>query len=418
MFKTGELLKHKIRRYVIPTVAIVVLMAIALVVCAAVAGKTVYIYDGDIVTNFKTGKVTVGEVLAEAEMIPGEFDLVEPSVETEIWAGMEIHITRAIPLTLIDGGQSREVYTLSKTVDELLRQEGITCVGFDTVEPAPETPIERGMTVSVLRSKTIQFIADGVTQPVSTLTNTVQEVLGAMGISLDEDDFTEPSMDTPLSEGMEVRLVRVEKKMVEEYETVGYTIEEKYTSALTKGNSRVTQYGKNGVRTHVYSVVFYDGAEAARELISSDITKEPVKKIVEKGTAKPKVSSTPSAASSGGGTAVTAKGENFTYKRKLTCTATAYDLSYESCGKYPGQRGYGITASGMQAAYGVIAVDPSVIPLGTRLYVEAADGSWTYGYCVAGDTGSGVYGNKVDLFFNTRQEVLNFGRRTATVYIL
>jgi len=426
MFKTGELLKRKIRRYVVPTVAMVVLAAITLVVCAAVSGKVVYIYDGDVVTNLKTAKFTVGEALEEAEIIPGEFDVVDPSADTAIENGMEIHITRAIPISLTDGGQTREVYTLSQTVADVLKEQGITYAGFDTVSPAPEMPVARGMCIDVRRSKTIMYTGDGETLPVSTLMNTVGEMMVALGVSMDENDFTEPSMDTALYEGLEVRLVRVEAITVTEEETVGYTIEEKNTSALTKGKTRVAQNGKNGVRTNTYSVVMHNGEEVSRELVSSEITREPVKKIVEKGTAAPKAapkktgssSSTSSAASYGGGTASTAKGENFTYKKLIVCTATAYDLSYESCGKNPGDPYYGITASGMKAGPGVIAVDPSVIPLGTRLYVEAADGSWTYGYCVAGDTGSGIYGNRVDLFFNTRQEVRNFGRRTANVYVL
>ena len=73
--------------------------------------------------------------------------------------------------------------------------------------------------------------------------------------------------------------------------------------------------------------------------------------------------------------------------------ASAYDLSYESCGKNPGDRGYGITASGMQARYGVIAVDPSVIPLGTKLYIECPNGGWVYGEAIAGDTGGAIKGN-------------------------
>ena len=114
----------------------------------------------------------------------------------------------------------------------------------------------------------------------------------------------------------------------------------------------------------------------------------------------------------------TNSGKNFSYSNVLTCSATAYDLSYESCGKRPGDPNYGITASGMKAQYGVVAVDPSVIPLGTKLYIESTDGSWAYGYCVAGDTGGGINGNRVDLFFNSRSEALQFGRRQVRVYIL
>ncbi len=417
MSKTRELLTRKIRRFLIPVLAVVVLAAITLVVCAATVGKIVHIYDGEIVTNVKTGQATVLEALEEAEIILGEFDKVEPERNAPIKAGMDIHITRAFPMSLTDGAESREIYSLAETVGDVLKEQKITLLGFDTVTPAPETPVFAGMSIVVQRSKTISLMMDGVVQPVSTLTNTVEEVLAAMEITLDENDFTEPELSTPLSEGLEVRLVRVEEKTVTEKETVGYTIEERNSSSLSKGSTRIVQAGRNGVRTKVYSVVLYDGEEASRTLVSSDITKQPVKKIVERGTAAPKKSA-PSAVQSSGGTASTAKGENFAYRQKITCTATAYDLSYESCGKSPGHPGYGITASGMQAAYGVIAVDPSVIPLGTQLYVEAADGSWTYGYCVAGDTGSGIRGNRIDLFFPTRTESKNFGRRTATVYVL
>ncbi len=420
MYQTGELPKRKIMRYLIPVIAMVVLAAITIVVCAAVSGKVVHIFDGDSVTDTRTGKATVGEALAEAEIILGEFDLVSPSIETAIEADMEIRITRALPLTITDGGQTREVHTLSKTVADVIREQNIICEGFDTVSPAPETEIVSGMSIRVLRSKNILYTADGTTQTLSTLTENVGEFIAALGVTMGEEDFTEPALDTALYEGQEVRLVRVTRKTVKETEEVGYTVEEKNTASLTKGTSRVAQTGKNGVRTNTYEALLHDGEEVSRTLVSSEITREPVKRIVEKGTAAPKktTTNTSSSATYGGGTASTAKGENFTYKKMLVCTATAYDLSYESCGKTPDHPYYGITASGMKAGYGVIAVDPSVIPLGTRLYVEATDGSWTYGYCVAGDTGSGIYGNKVDLFFPTRQEVKNFGRRQANVYIL
>lgn len=427
MFKTGELSKQKIRRFVLPIIALIVLAAITAIVCAAVLGKVVYIHDGETVTTFKTAKLTVGEALEEAEIIPGEFDVVDPALDAKIEVGMEIYITRAIPLTLTVDGVSEEVHTFSKTVEALLAERQISCVGFDTVLPPAETEITSGMEIVVNHSKNITFTWDGKTEIVSTLTNSVREMVAAMDLTLSEDDFTEPALDTPLSDGLEARLVRVTKETVTDTEEVGYEIEEKTTSSLVKGKTRIAQAGKNGVRTNTYSVVLHDGEEVSRELVSSEITKKPVNKIIEKGTAakttpkatpKPTAKSSSSSSSSSGGTVQTAKGENFTYKKKITCTAYAYDLTYESCGKRPGDPYYGITASGMKAGPGVIAVDPSVIPLGTRLYVEAVDGSWTYGYCVAGDTGSGIYGNRIDLFFNTPAEVRSFGVRKATVYIL
>ena len=95
-------------------------------------------------------------------------------------------------------------------------------------------------------------------------------------------------------------------------------------------------------------------------------------------------------------------------------TATAYSKNLSENG------GNKKTAYGLAPKRGIVAVDPSVIPLGTRLYIESADGgkSWVYGYCVAGDTGSAIKGNKVDLCMDTERECINFGRRSAVVYIL
>lgn len=76
------------------------------------------------------------------------------------------------------------------------------------------------------------------------------------------------------------------------------------------------------------------------------------------------------------------------------------------------------TASGLKACVGHIAVDPKVIPLGTKLYIQSLDGSKDYGYAIAADTGSAIKGNKVDLFFNSNYECNMFGARNVRVYVL
>lgn len=91
-----------------------------------------------------------------------------------------------------------------------------------------------------------------------------------------------------------------------------------------------------------------------------------------------------------------------------TFEATAYDDSPESQGKWVGKT----ATPGLKPQVGVIAVDPRVIPLGTKLYVEG------YGKCVAGDTGGAIKGNRLDLFFNTKSEVYNWGRKKVKVYKL
>jgi 3D (Asp-Asp-Asp) domain-containing protein len=71
-----------------------------------------------------------------------------------------------------------------------------------------------------------------------------------------------------------------------------------------------------------------------------------------------------------------------------------------------------ITATGVHAGYGVVAVDHDVIPLGSRLYIEG------YGYALAGDTGSRIKGLRIDLGYDTKRQAIQFGRRPVRVYIV
>ena len=95
---------------------------------------------------------------------------------------------------------------------------------------------------------------------------------------------------------------------------------------------------------------------------------------------------------------------NVPYKAVYTMEATAYIPSDGG--------GSGITASGIPAARGCVAVDTSVIPLGTRLFIPG------YGIAIAADTGGAIYGNRVDLCMDTYGEAMAFGRRTVEVYVL
>ena len=115
-----------------------------------------------------------------------------------------------------------------------------------------------------------------------------------------------------------------------------------------------------------------------------------------------------SGSSSSGGVLTTASGDTIRYTKVLSCTATAY-----SCEGYVGH-----TYTGTVARVGAIAVDPSVIPLGTRMYIVTDDGRYIYGFCTAEDIGGSIKGNKVDLYFDTIAECWQFGVRACTVYIL
>jgi len=114
----------------------------------------------------------------------------------------------------------------------------------------------------------------------------------------------------------------------------------------------------------------------------------------------------------------TVDGELIEYSEVMQLEATAYCPCYSCCGKYPGNKWYNITATGTKGRVGVIAVDPRVIPLGTKVYIEGLNGAKNYGYAVAEDTGGAIKGQIIDLYLNTHKETINWGRQQVKVYIL
>ena len=111
----------------------------------------------------------------------------------------------------------------------------------------------------------------------------------------------------------------------------------------------------------------------------------------------------------GSGTLTTASGQELAYTQVLSCKATAYTTQRQSWKK---------TATGTTARVGAIAVDPRVIPYGTRMFIVSADGSITYGVATAEDCGGNIKGNRIDLFFDTYDECVSFGVRACDVYLL
>ncbi len=250
---------------------------------------------------------------------------------------------------------------------------------------------EEGYEVTVKQKYNVTVTVDGATKTIYTGDATVDGILRNGGIELHEADLVEPARDTQITEPTNITVTRVTTTQKKQTQAVAYTTETRDASDLEAGKTRVAQKGVNGVEEVTLEYTYHDGKQVACVQLSSSTVKEPVTEIVERGTKQPSVATTSGTLS---------------YSRVLTVEATAYS-------------GGGTTASGMAAQVGRIAVDPRVIPLGTRLYITSADGSsWVYGTAVAADTGGAIKGNRIDLYFNSESECIRFGRRSAKVYIL
>jgi len=176
----------------------------------------------------------------------------------------------------------------------------------------------------------------------------------------------------------------------EEFET-----EYRADNSMYEGNSKVVQQGVNGIRTVKYVIKKIDGQIISKDLVTSEVTTEPVNKIVIYGTKQQ---------------TVTGKGKAIPYTKVYSSfKATAYT----ACEKW----GHA-TASGMYAQVGVIAVDPSVIPMGTKVYIEGINGAGDYGYAIAGDTGGSIKGNIIDLYKNSESECNRWGVKYVNIYVL
>lgn len=333
-----------------------------------------------------------------------------------ITSGTSAVCSAARNVSISDGeGIDRSLITFETQVGKLLEKEGISLKRGDKMNVSRKQRVENNMTIEIYRAISVNITVNGETKKYLTTKRTATEILSEVGFSPDGDDIILPAPDAEIEYGGAIDYTDVSFEYLTENEEIPYETVEELSGEMTAGERSTVQEGVSGELAVTYLIRYENGAEVSRERVSEEVVREPQNKIVYVGA---KIS--PAFAS--GATTDVSRGEisrvDLTKCRSIIAEATAYDNSFESVGKSPGDSDYGITASGMPCGVGVIAVDPGVIPLGTRLYVEATDGSWSYGYCIAGDTGGAIKGNRIDLFFNTASECRNFGRRSARVYII
>lgn len=199
------------------------------------------------------------------------------------------------------------------------------------------------------------------------------------------------------------------------YETITeqapYTTRRVPNADMAEGTERVVQTGQDGVRTSVYEVVWSNGTQLSRQFVEA-LNSTMVEQIVEYGTGVKTVAQDDPLLNveknaDGSGTLYFSSGATLAFSAVKNMTATAYTTGYDGVDT--------CTATGTAVRMGTVAVDKRVIPLGTRMYI-VADGGVVYGMAVAEDTG--VKGDKVDLYYSTYDECIQFGRRGCTVYIL
>lgn len=287
-------------------------------------------------------------------------------------------------VNLLVDGKKWQVHTFYSDVAGVLQEQGIDLAEKDRVNPGLNTALADGMTVEVRRAVPVQLQVGNEKYQLLSSAETVGEVLEEEGVVLGERDQVTPGLDTRLDNETSIQVDRITTKVVEEEVPIPYRIQREADNTLFSGIVRVINSGKEGLEKKIWEIVYKNGKEAERILLASTVIEEPVDRVVRVGTMR----------------TVTRGGNTIRFSRAYDMVATAYT--------YTGNR----TATGVSPRVGVVAVDPSVIPMGSRLYVEG------YGYCTAMDKGRAIRGNRIDVFLESRSQALSWGRRTVKVYLL
>lgn len=330
-----------------------------------------------------------------------------------------------------DGGRITIHTTYATDPADVLDEAGLELGTDDTYT----TQLGLGMSeITIQRMQVVNIVYGGNTLTVSTYGETVESLLNRMNFNLTEDDVLSASLRTMTYDGMTLTITR--SITAEETYTVAIPFETEYCydSSLAEGEQKVLTKGVEGQLQCQASVHYIDGKEISRTVISEKVISYPVNALIAIGTgvempdyppeviptepptqAPTKPALTPEVPSAqmpviGENTIITPEGEVLTYTHSEQFVATAYHNSDPGCTIW--------TSTGTLCRVGAIAVDPKVIPYGTRMYIVTNDGKYIYGIAAAEDCGSSIKGNRVDLYYNSVAECNRFGIRDCTIYFL
>nr|WP_066146284.1 G5 and 3D domain-containing protein [Lederbergia lenta] len=366
--------------------------------------------DGDKVV-VKTHAKTIGEILKDLDINIKEDDFLSHSQDTLVKNKLNVVWEPAKLIAFHDGEDEKYFWTTAKTVQEFLNDKNITMEKHDQMNFLPEDEISENMKLKIERSFPLVLKNGNKEEKVWSTSTTVADFLIQQDVTLGSLDRVEPSPDKKVKPNDVVNVIRVEKVTDVVEEPIDYAIVTKKDSTITQGAEKVVQEGEEGLLKKEFEITKENGKEVARKQIAENKVKDSKDKIVAVGTkvivaqasrgeskttqVASKPSSETTAASSNDG-------------KEMYVSATAYTAQCNGCS--------GITATGINLNANpnlkVIAVDPNVIPLGSKVWVEG------YGHAVAGDTGGAIKGNKIDLFVSSKEQAYRYGKKQVKIRVL
>ena len=286
--------------------------------------------------------------------------------------------------------------TTAATVGDFLHERGITPDARDYVAPALDVPLSDGLTVVYRAAVPVSIVSAHSRVDLVSNAENVAALLAEANVRVGLNDVVTPSLDGAVPANGTVRIAHVVSWNRTEKRPIGVQTVHRLDFTLTPGTSRVINKGLAGEREIMVRFTQRDGEKIDKTVVSSLVVRKPHPRIVAEGVGEYEAF----ARFARRGIERT----GYIAASALDMVATAYTAGCYGCS--------GITASGRAAGHGIVAVDPYVIPLGTRLFIPG------YGFAVAGDTGGAIRGHRIDLGFNSMRDAMLFGRREVVVYRL
>ncbi|MFJ7650257.1 ubiquitin-like domain-containing protein [Lysinibacillus sp. NPDC097279] len=386
------------KQTVIRIVSIVLFVSVISFVLYQGTKKTVTLSANGEANEVATHAKTVEELLQNENIDVAAHDKISPSLNAKIVNGLAITWEQAKEVTIsVDGNQSK-VWTTEKLVKNILKEANIEVSEHDTLKQSLDTEVGADNKIDIQKAFQVTLVDGLENRQVWSTSTTVANFLKQQGIQLNEFDRVENNLEDVITPESKIAVVRVEKVIDVVEDSLDFAIEKKQDASLLKGKQKVVTTGEKGKISRTYEVVKENGKIVAKNLQSEKVINEPKKQVVAVGT-KNLVASTTTVSR---GSAEPSSGKEF------YVTATAYTPYCKGCS--------GTSATGINlrsdSGLKVIAVDPSVIKLGSKVWVEG------YGTAIAGDTGGSIKGNKIDILVQSDAQARNWGRKKVRIKVL
>lgn len=352
---------------------------------------------------------TVRDLLKNLKVKVGKHDIVKPGLDAALRANTTVRWSPTVPIELSRNGKTEKDWTAAGTVSQFLKAQDIQVGSHDKLSPSLGSPIKNGMKISYSPGIKVDLKVAGKEKTVWTTTadsTTVGDFLKHQQVKVDSSDKVKPDLQTPLTAVSDISVTRIKKVTDVVENTLDYAVVTKNDSSLQKGKKKVLNPGQEGKVKKVYAVTMKNGKEVSRKLVDTKTVQKKENRVVAVGT---KVySQTSHSYSSSSGSSSGSGSAGGSAAKQFYVSSTAYTASCSGCS--------GFTTLGLNLKTHpnakVIAVDPSLIPLGSRVWVQG------YGYAIAGDTGGAIHGHKIDVFFPTKSGAYGWGSRTVLIKVL